>query len=221
MAQSRRRRRRRKFARKARGVFSSLPIEKMNICQTHTKKRPADNGPAEAVNLQGRVCHAQLQVSHFTESSRSDWLHPPAPMTNPGDEKQIPIWIAPWSREDVGGAAPEALNVIGSRPCPNESVIESKPAGWRGEGNYKWAFRQEGHRRILSLILPAARETSSARIHSDRGDVVKYTVGQNLKLGQNCGPPKNHPLDVTVNRFIWTQTSFVSTWRRKNPNTIQ
>lgn len=69
-----------------------LQIEKMNICQTRTqKKRPAENRPVEAVHLQGKVCNAQLQVSHFRESSRSDLLHPPAPMTNPDDEKQIRI----------------------------------------------------------------------------------------------------------------------------------
>lgn len=64
-----------------------LQIEKMNICQTHTKK----TGWSRAVHLQGKVCNAQLQVSHFRESSRSDLLHPPAPMTNPDDEKQIRI----------------------------------------------------------------------------------------------------------------------------------
>lgn len=64
-----------------------LQIEKMNICQTHTKK----TGQLRAVHLQGKVCNAQLQVSHFRESSRSDLLHPPAPMTNPDDEKQIRI----------------------------------------------------------------------------------------------------------------------------------
>lgn len=66
-----------------------LQIEKMNICQTHTQKKK--QARSRAVHLQGKVSNAQLQVSHFRESSRSDLLHPPAPMTNPDDEKQIRI----------------------------------------------------------------------------------------------------------------------------------
>lgn len=47
-----------------------------------------------------------------------------------------------------------------------------------------------------------------------RGVELKYTVGQNLKLGQSLGPAliffgKHPPPDATVNLFIWTQTGFL------------
>lgn len=41
------------------------------------KKRQTENRPVDAAHLQGKVCHAQRQVTHFRESSR-EWLTSPA-----------------------------------------------------------------------------------------------------------------------------------------------
>lgn len=122
------------------------------------------NRPVEAAHLQGKVCHAQLQVTHFRESSR-EWL------TSPAGADDEPRW---WKTIPNLNSVTVARGR--QRPWAPGCYWFLSPSKWIGywveahraaeEGNYKRTFRQEGLRLIVSLMLP-----SSAHIQADRGDV--------------------------------------------------